>query len=150
MVNAIKKRVEKSREKNPLWTGKIQSDRPLGNKRKHTDDKPANNKRRNTDNRPNNKDQRRVKHLRVENGAGEDNVQPYSGMTSKPGENKMRSRFNLKSQAALHKETVKKESKNKKFKAKLQLQKKEERNSRKEIRVSFQMLRHIFESRSFH
>ncbi|XP_046748150.1 RNA-binding protein 28 [Diprion similis] len=141
MVNAIKKRVEKSRERNPLWTGsklKTKNDRPMTNKRKYEDEKPSDNKKTNITDRPTvnnrNKDRRPAKHARLENGNNEGDVQPYSGIASKPGERKMRSRFNLKSQAILHNQNLKRELKNKKSKAKIQQTKKEQRISQKEIR----------------
>ncbi|XP_012255733.2 RNA-binding protein 28 [Athalia rosae] len=142
MVNAIKKRIEKSRERNPLWNGKEQTntrDRVWTNKRKFADgesgdDKKSKLRRKPVGNKRIKRDQLSATNPPVENATGNEDIQSYAGVTSKAGERKMRSRFNLKSQAVLHKQTLRKELKNKKSKAKIQLQKKEARISRNEIR----------------
>lgn len=95
------KRIQKSRENNPLWSGNK-------NKKKNEDIKkevPA----------------KRVKVKKL-NDISE---KPYSGMTSKLGQTKLRSNFNLKSQAELHMQTVKKQKKLNKVSKQLDIMKKE-------------------------
>lgn len=101
MVNAKERRIQKSREHNPLWPGNK-------NKRKNEDTKdevPA----------------KRVK-VRKSNDLDE---KPYAGTTSKLGQDKLRSNFNLKSQAELHTRTVKKQKKLNKVTKQLDVMKKE-------------------------
>lgn len=89
LVNAKERRIQKSRERNPMWSGNK-------NKRKHEDAEeeiPT----------------KRIKARKViEN---ELNEKSYTGITSKLGQDKLRSNFKLKSQAELHMRAVKKQKK---------------------------------------
>ncbi|XP_012279584.1 protein timeless homolog [Orussus abietinus] len=58
----------------------------------------------------------------------------YVGLTSKPGEIKMRSKFRRKEQALLHKETLKKERKKTKVVKRMQERRKEEREARRTVK----------------
>lgn len=108
MVNAKERRIQKSREQNPLWSGNK-------NKRKNEDIKeevPA----------------KRVK-VRKLNDLDE---KSYAGMTSKLGQDKLRSNFNLKSQADLHTRTVKKQKKLSKATKQLNVVKKEKTKNKQD------------------
>lgn len=154
MVNAIKKRVEKSRERNPLWIAKNKNntdDKSPGIKRKNSDNiLPEKKRRKNisdnlTTNQINKNFQRPVKNSRLNNTNGDDYVRSYSGVESKPGERKIRSKFNLKSQAILHRQNLKKELKTKKTRAKIQVQRNADRIARKErVRVRFNLFMYFF------
>jgi len=100
-VNAKERRIQKSREHNPLWSGNK-------NKRKNEDTKEE-------------ISAKRVKVKKLNNL----NEKPYAGMTSKLGQDKLRSNFNLKSQAELHMRTVKKQKKLNKVIKQLDIVKKE-------------------------
>lgn len=65
-----------------------------------------------------------VKRVKVKK-LNDSNEKPYSGITSKLGQNKLRSNFNLKSQAELHIHTVKKQRKLNKVSKQLDIVKKE-------------------------
>ncbi|KAI4495694.1 hypothetical protein M0802_008529 [Mischocyttarus mexicanus] len=83
MVNAKQRRVEKSKARNPLYPGN-----------KNTIPKKS------------------VEQKRVEAKKElEKEEKTFSGVKSKPGQTKIRSRFNLKNQAILHSKTLKKEKK---------------------------------------
>ncbi|XP_012061488.1 PREDICTED: RNA-binding protein 28 [Atta cephalotes] len=86
LVNAKEKRIQKSREHNPLW---------FGNK----------DKKKNED-----KEEVPTKRVKVRK-LNDQEEKSYAGMTSKLGQDKLRSNFNLKSQAELHTMTVKKQKK---------------------------------------
>ncbi|KAL6426036.1 hypothetical protein ACFW04_008962 [Cataglyphis niger] len=89
LVNAKDRRIQKSRDRNPLWSGNK-------NKRKSEDAEeeiPT----------------KRVKARRV--NEKELNKKSYTGITSELGEDKLRSNFTLKSQAKLHMWTMKKQKK---------------------------------------
>lgn len=101
MVNAKERRIQKSRENNPLWSGNK-------NKRKNEDSEKE-------------VSAKRVK-VRKLNDSDE---KPYAGMTSKLGQDKLRSNFNLKSQAELHMRAVKKQKKLSKVTKQLDIVKKE-------------------------
>lgn len=95
------RRIQKSRENNPLWSGNK-------NKRKNENtnkEVPA----------------KRVKVRKL----NVPNEKPYVGTTSKLGQDKLRSNFNLKSQAELHTRTVKKQKKLSKTIKQLDIVKKE-------------------------
>ncbi|CAL1689512.1 unnamed protein product [Lasius platythorax] len=89
LVNAKERRIQKSRDRNPLWSGNK-------NKRKSEDAKeeiPI----------------KRVKDRKViEN---ESNEKSYTGIIGKLGQDKLRSNFKLKSQAELHMRAMKKQKK---------------------------------------
>lgn len=108
MVNAKDRRIQKSREHNPLWPGNK-------NKRKNEDTKeevPA----------------KRIKARKL-NDLDE---KSYAGITSKLGQDKLRSNFNLKSQADLHTQTVKKQKKLNKATKQLNIVKKEKRKNKQD------------------
>lgn len=88
MVNAKERRIQKSRDCNPLWSRN-------NNKRKSENEEEISTKR--------------VKVRKIV--ANELNEKPYTGITSKLGQDKLRSNFKLKSQAELHKRTTKKQKK---------------------------------------
>ncbi|XP_017892988.1 RNA-binding protein 28 [Ceratina calcarata] len=112
MVNARQKRLEKSRENNPLW---------VGNKVKR---------------KMENSNADVLAKKRLKNEADEANTKSYTGMIGKPGETKLRSKHNLKTQAVVHNQTVKKEKKKKKTSKKLDIKKKQKIADRKEVKVS--------------
>ncbi|XP_076619291.1 RNA-binding protein 28 [Colletes latitarsis] len=110
MVNAKRRRVEKSRENNPLWSGnKIKRKAEVTNEEVPT---------------------KKLKPRR----ADESNKKPYVGMVGKPGENKLRSKFKLKIQAKLHSEAVKKEKKINKSSKKLHEKRKQRNENKKEVK----------------
>ncbi|XP_043267883.1 RNA-binding protein 28 [Venturia canescens] len=109
MVNAKKRRITKSREHNPLWNGEK------------------------TDSKTNEPVRKRVKVLSAPKDSVEASAE-YSGIKSKPGEQKMRSRYNLKSQAMLHQKMCKTEKKKVKETKKIQAKKREMRASRQEVK----------------
>lgn len=89
MVNAKQRRIQKSQIRNPLWQG---------NKDK------AQNKNLNKNNT--------VKREKVETtNELDDNIESFSGIKSKPGQTKIRSKHNLKNQAIIHNQMLKKEKK---------------------------------------
>ncbi|XP_029664594.1 RNA-binding protein 28 [Formica exsecta] len=90
LVNAKERRIQKSRDRNPLWSE---------NK----------NKRKSEDAEKEIRDTKRVKARRV--NENELNKKSYTGITGNLGEDKLRSNFTLKSQAKLHMWTVKKQKK---------------------------------------
>ena len=85
-MNAKEKRIQKSREHNPLWSGNK-------DKKKNEDKEEVSTKR--------------VKVRKL----NDQEEKSYAGMISKLGQDKLRSNFNLKSQAELHTMTVKKQKK---------------------------------------
>lgn len=102
LVNAKERRIQKSRDRNPLWPGNK-------NKRKSEDAKeeiPT----------------KRFKTRKVTET--DSNEKSYAGTISKLGQDKLRSTFNLKSQAELHMRTVKKQKKVTKTMKQLQAAKK--------------------------
>lgn len=110
MVNAKQKRLQKSRENNPLWSGnKV--------KRKMEDTN----------------EEVRSKRLKIES-VDKSNIKPYSGMVGKPGENKLRSKHNLRTQAMVHSQTVKKEKKIKKSSKKLEMKRKQKNANKNEVK----------------
>lgn len=111
MVNARQKRLEKSRENNPLW---------VGNKVKR--------KMENT-----NGDVLAKKRLKNEE-ADEFNTKSYIGTIGKPGETKLRSKHNLKTQEIVHNQMVKKEKKKKKSSKKLDVKRKQKIADQKEVK----------------
>ncbi|XP_076302436.1 LOW QUALITY PROTEIN: RNA-binding protein 28-like [Lasioglossum baleicum] len=110
MVNAKQKRLEKSRENNPLWTK---------NKSKRKDNDVS--------------EEVSTKRLKIDN-EDKSSIKPYTGMIGKRGENKLRSKHNLINQAMVHNETVKKEKKLKKSSKKLVMKKKQKAVDKKEVK----------------
>lgn len=97
LVNAKLRRLQRSRENNPLCS-------------------ENNNKRKGE----NTNEEVGTKKLKIEN-IDKSNKKSYTGMIAKPGESKLRSKFNVKTQAILHSQTVKKEKKMKKSSKKLEI-----------------------------
>lgn len=60
------------------------------------------------------------------------NEKPYAGVTSKLGQDKLRSNYNLKSQAQLHRQTIKKRKKLDKVTKELKIMKKEKAKKKQE------------------
>lgn len=108
MVNAKEKRIQKSRERNPLSSGDM-------NKRKNE----------------NIKEETPRKKVKIRK-SDDTNVEPYTGISSKLGQNKLRSNFNLKSQAVLHARTTKKQKKLNKAIKESQIRKKERAQKQQE------------------
>ena len=119
MVNAKQKRAQKSRENNPLWPG---------NKAKR--------KGENTNEEVPTKKFKAQKTERTEKikTTDDSNKKSYAGMVAKPGENKLRTKFKLRTQAALHNQTVKKEKKMKKSTKKLQEKRRNRNENKKEAK----------------
>ncbi|XP_018299989.1 RNA-binding protein 28 isoform X2 [Mycetomoellerius zeteki] len=107
LVNAKERRIQKSREHNPLWSE---------NK----------DKRKNED-----KEEVPTKRVKVRK-LNDQEEKSYAGMTSKLGQDKLRSNFNLKSQAVLHTTTVKKQKKLNKAAKQLNIVKKEKIKKRQD------------------
>ncbi|XP_011257211.2 RNA-binding protein 28 [Camponotus floridanus] len=88
LVNAKERRIQKSRDRNPLWSGNK-------NKRKSED-----------------KEETSIKRVKVRKVVEDElNEKSYTGITGKLGQDKLRSNFKLKSQADLHMRTMKKQKK---------------------------------------
>jgi nucleolar protein 4 len=124
MVNAKKRRLEKSRQHNPLYnagkrqggkdeeaSGEVKGGKRYAKRRKQSEKKRS-----------------------LEN-AGGDNVEAYVGTAGKAGLTKMNSKFFLKKQAQLHNEKLKESKKKSKSMRQLTLKKKEEALSRREAKV---------------
>ncbi|XP_076179662.1 RNA-binding protein 28 [Ptiloglossa arizonensis] len=111
MVKAKQRRVEKSRENNPLWPGS-----KVKLKGEATNEEV-----------PKKKFKSEI--------TNELNKKPYAGMVGKPGENTLRSKFKLKTQAQLHYETVKKEKKMKKSSKMLEEKKRQRNENKNEARL---------------
>lgn len=88
-MNAKERRIQKSREHNPFWSE---------NK----------GKRKNEDSKEVEIPTKRVKKVRKTDDSSE---KSYTGIVGKLGQDKLRSNFNLKSQAELHGQAVRKEKK---------------------------------------
>ncbi|KAK9308407.1 hypothetical protein QLX08_001583 [Tetragonisca angustula] len=110
MVNAKQKRLQKSQENNPLWSGNKE-------KRKMEDTN----------------EEVTTKRLKIES-VDKSNIKPYSGTVGKPGENKLRSKRNLITQAIVHSQTVKKEKKIKKSSKKLEIKRKQKIANKNEVK----------------
>nr|XP_031846783.1 RNA-binding protein 28 [Nomia melanderi] len=115
MVNARQKRIQRSQENNPTWPGyKMKRQQQETNEKVPT---------------------KRFKFgesSKVEKN--ESNKKPFAGAVGKPGENKLRSKFKLKNQAAVHHETVKKEKKLKRTSKKLEEKRKLRKENRNEVK----------------
>lgn len=114
MVNAKQRRVQKSRDHNPLWQGKrtheTSKDPPTVNPAKRFK-KPSKQASNNSEN------------------------SVFTGITSKPGDSgKLRSRFKLRTQVEIHNQTRKDEKKQKKVAKQIQTKKINQQLSRKEIK----------------
>ncbi|KAK0099071.1 hypothetical protein PV326_008385 [Microctonus aethiopoides] len=121
MVNAKQRRIEKSRERNPLWMGKRKGD--LNNDK--SNEPPLK--------RPNNHSKKQQETNSQSNN--NEDVEGFAGITSKPGAStKLRSKYKLKSQIELHNKVLKNEKKKKKIERVRRDQKIEQKLSRKEIK----------------
>nr|XP_033343102.1 RNA-binding protein 28 [Megalopta genalis]XP_033343103.1 RNA-binding protein 28 [Megalopta genalis]XP_033343104.1 RNA-binding protein 28 [Megalopta genalis]XP_033343105.1 RNA-binding protein 28 [Megalopta genalis] len=120
MLNARQKRTEKSRENNPTWPG---------NKAKRKGEE--------TNEGPLLKKSKFGNSSKIENN--EPRKKPFVGMVAKPGENKMRSKFKLKNQAAVHHQSVKKEKKLKKSSQKLKEKRRNRRENKNEVKSKQKM-----------
>lgn len=120
LVNAKQKRLQKSRENNPLCS--------------ENNSNNNNNKRKGE----NANAEVTIKKLKVEN-VDKSDQKSYVGMIGKPGENKLRSKFNIKNQAILHNQTLKKEKKMKKSSKKLEIKRRANIANKNEIKVSIHL-----------
>ncbi|XP_034195510.2 RNA-binding protein 28 [Osmia lignaria lignaria] len=111
LVNAKQKRLQKSRENNPLCSENNNNKR----KGEKADAEVT------------------IKKLKVGN-VDKSDKKSYVGMIGKPGENKLRSKFNIKNQAILHNQTLKKEKKMKKSSKKLDIKRRANIANRNEIK----------------
>ncbi|EZA60041.1 RNA-binding protein [Ooceraea biroi] len=109
LVNAKERRIQKSRDRNPLWSGN-------NNKRKREDAK---------------EEKVPIKRLKARKSDNSDE-KPYAGITGNLGQDRLRSNYNLKSQAQLHMQTVKKQKKVNKMTKELKTLKKEKAKRRQE------------------
>lgn len=116
MVNAKQKRIQNSREKNPTWPGN-----KVKRKGEATNEETPMKKSK-------------FGESSKAEANNESSRKPYVGMVAKQGENKLRSKFKLKNQAAVHHQTVKKEKKMKKFSQKLKEKRKNRNESKNEIK----------------
>lgn len=89
MVNAKQRRIQKSQIRNPLWPGNKDQ---VQNKNANKIDLVEQEKIKSTTKL-------------------DDDIKSFSGIKSKPGQTKMRSKFNLKNQAIVHNQLLKKEKK---------------------------------------
>ncbi|KAK2581868.1 hypothetical protein KPH14_002331 [Odynerus spinipes] len=89
MVNAKQKRIQKSQIRNPLWPGNKDQ---VQNK---------------NINKSSSVEQEKVETINETDG----DTKSFSGVKSKPGQTKIRSKFNLKNQAIVHNQMLKKEKK---------------------------------------
>ncbi|XP_063993576.1 RNA-binding protein 28-like [Diachasmimorpha longicaudata] len=130
MVNAKQRRAQKSRNNNPLWKGKRSGD----SSQETTDGPPLKRSKKidKTNNKNNSKSERPGK--AVVRPVEDENVSGFSGTISRVGDRKLRSKFNLKTQARLQAKAQNNQKKERKMKRKIEAQKVIERNSRKEIK----------------
>ena len=124
MVNAKHRRIEKSRQNNPLWKGKRQAD----------DQGPTN------DGVPGDKKQNLRKKKRTaapkpSEAAGNEEAESFVGSTGKPGVNRMHGKFFIKNQAAQHSENLKEQKRKTKNLKRLTAKNKEMASSRNEAKV---------------
>lgn len=108
MVNAKERRIQKSREHNPLCS-------KYKGKRKDEDK---------VEELPN----KRAKREKLDDSS----VKPYAGVSGKLGQDKLRSNFHLRSQAALHARSVKKERRLRKATKQTEVTKKERAKKKQE------------------
>lgn len=109
MVNAKERRIQKSREHNPLCS-------------------KYKGKRKDEDTMMEELMNKRVKRRKSDDS----NETLYAGITGQLGQNKLRSNFNLESQAALHVRTIKKERKLRKTTKQTEVAKKEKAKKKQE------------------
>jgi hypothetical protein len=121
IMNIKRKRLEKSQDKNPLYTGQHIGKR--GSK--------------NTKSLRNNEDSAEI---RTDNGGVMmEEIGGFVGMAAKPGNKKLRTRFGLKTQAELHKQSVYKDKRRQKIKRRFDQQRHGMKEKRKDPQVSIKM-----------
>jgi nucleolar protein 4 len=121
IMNIKQKRLEKSKAKNPLYTGEHTG--KCGSKR-------AKSVRNNEDSAT----------TRTQNGSViTEETEEFVGMTAKPGNKKLHTRFGLKTQAEIHKQSVRKDKRRQKIKHKSQQQRRRMEEKRKDPQVSVKM-----------
>ncbi|KOC66322.1 RNA-binding protein 28, partial [Habropoda laboriosa] len=132
MVNAKQKRLQKSRENNPLWAGnKFKRKAEDTNGEVPTKRLKVENKvKRKGENTNHEVPTKKLKNEKVD----ESDLKPYAGMVGKLGQNKLRSKHNLKTQAMLHGQTVRKEKKMKKASKKLETKIQQKIANHKEVK----------------
>lgn len=128
MVNAKQRRVEKSRQHNPLY---VDRKRPAENNQESvTNEAEANSKKG---------AKRKRKSATAAAGSkasASEDVESFAGTTGKPGVIKQNSKFFLKKQAAMHIENLKQQKKKAKGMKELTAKKKELASKRREAKVS--------------
>lgn len=121
IMNIKQKRLEKSQAKNPLYTGQLIG--KCGSKR-------AKSLRNNED----------PAKTRTENGSVmTEETEEFVGMTAKPGNKKLRTRFGLKTQAEIHKQSVHKDKRRQKIKRRFDQQRRSMKEKKKDPQVSIKM-----------
>ncbi|KDR23731.1 RNA-binding protein 28 isoform X3 [Zootermopsis nevadensis] len=114
IMNIKQKRLEKSRAKNPLYTG--QNIVKRGNKRTNSS-----------------RDDENSAQSRAENGKiVTEETEQFLGVTAKPGSKKLRTRFGLKSQAEIHKQSIHKDKRKQKQKRMFDQQMRNTKEKRKD------------------
>ncbi|CAK9809560.1 RNA-binding protein 28 [Anthophora quadrimaculata] len=130
MVNAKQKRLQKSRENNPLWAGNKFKRKENTNAKVPTKLETESKGKRKREDANHEVPVKRLKNEKVD----ESNVEPYVGMIGKPGQNKLRSKYKLKTQAMLHDQSVRKEKKIKKASKKLEIKRKQKIANQREVK----------------
>lgn len=117
IMNIKQKRLEKSQAKNPSYTGKC-------------DSKRAKSLRKNEDSGG----------TRTENGSViTEETEEFVGMTAKPGNMKLRTRFGLRTQAEIHKQSVRKDKRRQKIKLKFDQRRQRMKEKMQDPQVSVKM-----------
>jgi nucleolar protein 4 len=117
IMNIKQKRLEKSQAKNPLYTGQLVK---RGNKR--------------TKSLKNYEDSTQS---RTENGKiVTEETEQFVGVTAKPGNKKLRTRFGLKTQAEIHKQSVHKDKHKQKLKRRFDRHIQDTKEKRKDPQVN--------------
>lgn len=136
IMNIKRKRLEKSQAKNPLYSG--QHAGKCGSKT----GKPVRNNE--------GPDERRTGNDTVMT----EETEEFVGMTAKPGNKKLRTRFGLKTQAEIHKQSVHKDKRRQKIKRRFDQQRRSMKEKKKDPQVSIQIqsfrMFKIFRSQSLH
>jgi nucleolar protein 4 len=121
IMNIKQKRLEKSQAKNPLYTGQhVGKYGSKAAKLLRNNEDPA--------------------ETRTENGSemtGE--TEEFVGVTAKPGSKKLRTRFGLKAQAEIHKQSVHKDKRRQKIKRRFDQQRRSMKEKKKDPQVSIKM-----------
>ncbi|OXU24591.1 hypothetical protein TSAR_011042 [Trichomalopsis sarcophagae] len=126
MVNAKQRRVEKSRQHNPLYADRK---RPAENKQESESKEAEGSSKKSA------KRKRKSAAAAAESKASaSEDVESYAGTTGKPGVIKQNSKFFLKKQAAMHTENLKQQKKKAKSMKQLSAKKKELASNRREAK----------------